>query len=70
MIKNKILWCGDIKTNDNMKYGRKEGEEEEKIELWRGGGGGGKTVKVHISPNYSFISFLYSSSKITYFCHF
>ena len=38
MIKNKILWCGDIKTNDNMKYGRKEGEEEEKIELWRGGG--------------------------------
>lgn len=42
MIKNKILWCGDIKTNDNVKYGRKEGEEEEKIELWRGGGGGRK----------------------------
>ena len=42
MIKNKILWCGDIKTNENVKYGRQEGEEEEKIELWRGGGGGRK----------------------------
>lgn len=69
MIKNKILWCGDIKTNKNVKYGRKEGEEVEKIE-YGGGGGEGKTVKVHISTNYSFISFLYSSSKITYFCHF
>lgn len=39
MIKNKILWCGDIKTNKNVKYGRKEGEEVEKIEY---GGGGGK----------------------------
>lgn len=30
MIKNKILWCGDIKTNDNVKYGRKEGEGKER----------------------------------------
>ena len=33
MIKNKILWWGDIKTNENVKYGRKEGKEIEKIEL-------------------------------------
>ena len=33
MIKNKILWCGDRKTNENVKYGRKEGEEVKKIEL-------------------------------------
>lgn len=30
MIKKKILWCGDIKTNDNVKYGGKEGEEVKK----------------------------------------
>ena len=59
MIKHKILWCGDIKTNENVKYGRQEGEEEEKIELWRGGGEGGKERQLkciyhQITPLFQF----------------
>lgn len=49
MIKHKILWCGDIKTNENVKYGRKEGEEEEKIELWGGGGGRKDSLSAYIT---------------------
>lgn len=38
MIKNKILGCGDGKTNENVMYGRKEGEEAKKKLNYREGG--------------------------------
>lgn len=36
MIKNKIFWCGDGKTNESVDYGRKEGEEVKKKRIIEG----------------------------------
>lgn len=44
MIKNKIFWCGDGKTNESVDYGRKEGEEVKKKKNYRAGKE--KTVKL------------------------